>query len=501
MTQPLDVKRPSNPAGIIEGRTGLWETIVGLEIHAQVISESKLFSGAATAFGAEPNSQVSFVDAAMPGMLPVVNTECIRQAIRVGLAIEGEISRRTVFDRKNYFYADLPQGYQISQYSDPIVENGAVRIDLNEGGAQTIRIERIQLEQDAGKSLHDQSPTKTYVDLNRSGVALMEIVSRPDMRAPEEADAYIRKIRTILRTLGACDGNMEQGSLRCDVNVSVRRVTSSGDAEPFGTRTEVKNVNSIRAAMQAITYEAARQVEVLEGGGEVDQETRLWDANLLETRPMRSKENAHDYRYFPDPDLPPLYISEDEIAEISASMPELPDARRHRFMSDYGLSLYDATVLVAERERADFYERAATGQDARMVANWLITDLLGSLNKADLDITASPISPEHLGALVGLISNGDISGRIAKDVFTEMVKTRADPVTIVEAKGLCQISDSGAIENVVHQVLAEHVDKVEQYRGGKSKLFGFFVGQVMKATGGQANPSLVNNTLKALLDG
>ncbi|MCA8933588.1 MAG: Asp-tRNA(Asn)/Glu-tRNA(Gln) amidotransferase subunit GatB [Rhodospirillaceae bacterium] len=484
-------------AAVIEGNTGTWEMVIGLEVHAQVISEAKLFSGAATAFGAEPNSQVSLVDAAMPGMLPVINEYCVAQAVRTGLGLNAQINKLSVFDRKNYFYPDLPQGYQISQYTQPIVGQGTILVDLPDGDVRAIGITRLHLEQDAGKSLHDQHPTKTYVDLNRSGVALMEIVSEPDLRGPEDAAAYLRKLRSILRYLETCDGNMEEGSMRCDVNVSVRKV---GD-NAFGTRCEVKNVNSIRAVQQAIEYEAARQVELLEDGGKVIQETRLWDPNKGATRSMRGKEEAHDYRYFPDPDLLPLELEDDWVEAIKQTLPELPDAKKARFMADYGLSEYDARVLVAERARADFYEDVAKGRDAKLSANWVITELFGALNKSGKDIGDSPVTAAQLGGLVDLIADDTISGRIAKDVFADMLETGRDADAIVEAKGLKQVTDTGAIAEVIDQVLAEQADKVAEYRSGKDKLFGFFVGQTMKKSGGKANPAAVNQILKQKLDG
>ncbi len=480
---------------IVKGRTGEWEMVIGLEVHCQIISEAKLFSGAATAFGAEPNSQVSLVDAAMPGMLPVINRACVEQAIRTGLGLNAQINLHSVFDRKNYFYADLPQGYQISQYLDPIVGKGEMIIDLPDGVSRTVGITRLHLEQDAGKSLHDQHPEHTYVDLNRSGVGLMEIVSEPDLRGPEEAAAYLRKLRSIVRYLGTCDGNMEEGSMRCDVNVSVRRV----GVEAFGTRNEVKNVNSIRAVQQAIEYEAARQVALLEDGGEVVQATRLWDPNKGETRPMRDKEEAHDYRYFPDPDLLPLELRQEEVDQIRVTLPELPDPKKQRFMEQYGLSAYDAGVLVAERARADFYEVVAKGRDPKLSASWLISELLGVLNKTGKDISDSPISADQLGGLVDLISDATISGRIAKDVFADMLESGDSAADIVEKKGLKQVTDEGAITGTIDEVLTEHADKVAEYLGGKDKLFGFFVGQVMKKSQGKANPAKVNEILKAKL--
>ncbi len=481
----------------IEGETGRWEVVIGLEVHAQVISRAKLFSGAATDFGAEPNSQVSLVDAAMPGMLPVINRHCVEQAVRTGLGLKAEINRRSIFDRKNYFYADLPQGYQISQYKNPIVGRGEIDLDLPDGTTRTVGITRLHLEQDAGKSLHDRSATETYVDLNRSGVALMEIVSEPDLRSPDDAAAYLRKLRAILRYLETCDGNMEEGSMRCDVNISVRR---AGE-QAYGTRCEVKNVNSIRHVMAAIEYEARRQVEILEEGGTVDQETRLWDPGRGITRSLRTKEEAHDYRYFPDPDLLPLEIDEATIERIRASLPELPDEKKARLMAAYGLSAYDASVLVAERARADFFEVVARGRDGKTAANWVINELFGRLAKAGKDIGDSPVSADQLGGLIDLISDGTISGRIAKDVFDEMMETGQDAAAIVEAKGLRQVTDTGAIEAAIDAVLAAQADKVAEYRSGKDKLFGYFIGQVMKATGGKANPAALNALLKAKLDG
>lgn len=495
MSVDAAVRTPGQP--VVQGSTGAWEMVIGLEVHAQVISEAKLFSGSSATFGAAPNSQVSLVDAAMPGMLPVINEKCVEQAVRTGLGLMAEINRHSVFDRKNYFYADLPQGYQISQYQQPIVGKGEIILDLPDGSMRTVGITRLHLEQDAGKSLHDQDPARTFVDLNRSGVALMEIVSEPDLRGPEDAAAYLRKLRAILRYLGTCDGNMEEGSMRCDVNVSVRRV---GDNE-LGTRCEVKNVNSIRHVMQAIEHEAARQVEILEAGGGIDQETRLWDPNRGETRSMRSKEEAHDYRYFPDPDLLPLELTEDFVAAIRATLPELPDEKKLRFINHYGLSAYDAGVLVAERSRADYYEQVAKGRDPKLAANWLITELLGALNRGGHDIVDSPITADQLGGLVDLIADQTISGRIAKDVFAEMLETGQDAAAIVEAKGLRQVTDTGAIDGLIDQVLTAHPDKVAEYKAGKDKLFGFFVGQVMKISQGKANPALVNQTLKARLDG
>ena len=478
----------------IEGETGTWEIVIGMEIHAQVIANSKLFSGAPTAFGAAPNTQVSLVDAAMPGMLPVLNEKCVEQAIRTGLGLNAKINTRSVFARKNYFYPDLPQGYQISQYEEPIVGEGAIEIDLPDGSVKNIGITRLHLEQDAGKSVHDQHPKKSYVDLNRSGCALMEIVSEPDIRGPEEAAAYISKIRMILRYLETCDGNMDEGSMRADVNVSVRKL-----GDELGTRAEVKNVNSVKAVQQAIEFEATRQVELLENGGEVDQETRLWDPVKMETRSMRSKEEAHDYRYFPDPDLLPLEFAQSWVDEIKETLPELPDEKKHRFMSDFGLSAYDASVLIAERERANYYETVAEGRDAKLAANWVINELLGILNKNEKSLSESPVSAEQLGGLIALISDETISGKIAKDVFAEMFSSGKNADVIVEEKGLKQVTDTGAIEALIDEVIAENPDNVEAYRGGKDKLFGFFVGQVMKKSQGKANPAAVNKLLKEKL--
>ena len=481
-------------SNLVEGRTGEWEVVIGMEVHAQVTSQSKLFSGAPTKFGADPNQNVSLVDAAMPGMLPVINQECVAQAIRTGLGLNAQINCYSVFDRKNYFYADLPQGYQISQFKHPIVGEGAITIDLKDGSSLEIGIERLHLEQDAGKSMHDQHPSKSYIDLNRSGVALMEIVSKPDIRSAEQAGAYMKKLRSIVRYLGTCDGNMEEGSMRADVNVSVRR-----PGDPLGTRTETKNLNSVRFIMQAIDYEVQRQIEIIEDGGTIDQETRLFDTNTGTTRAMRGKEDAHDYRYFPDPDLLPLEFTQGFVDELKADLPELPDQIRERMVGEYGLSAYDAAVLTEERETAAFYEQAAAGQDKKLVANWMSVELFGALNKAGKSLEDSPVSPAQLGGLVALISDGTISGRIAKDVFADMFETSRDAEVIIEEKGLKQVSDTGAIEALIDQVLAENQDKVEEYRGGKDKLFGFFVGQTMKLSKGQANPAMVNELLKAKL--
>jgi len=479
---------------IVEGTTGPWEVVIGLEVHAQVISNAKLFSGASTVFGAEPNTQVSFIDAAFPGMLPVINRECVAQAVRTGLGLNAHINVVSRFDRKNYFYADLPAGYQISQYQHPIVGEGIIEIELANGETKQIGITRLHLEQDAGKSLHDQHPTKSYIDLNRSGVALMEIVSEPDLRSPEEAGAYLRKLRTILRYLGTCDGNMEEGSMRADVNVSVRK-----HGEPFRTRCEVKNVNSIRFVMLAIEAEAKRQVEVWESNGTVSQETRLYDVPRGTTRSMRSKEDAHDYRYFPDPDLLPLVLDEDWIADLKSKLPELPDAKKSRFIQDYGMPVYDAGVLVAEQATADFYETVAKGRDAKLVANWVMGDFFAALNRTGQTIETSPVSAASLGKLIDLMADSTINGRIAKEVFEAMVDTGNDPGTIVEEKGLRQVTDTGAIDTAVDQVLTANADKVAEYKSGKDKLFGFFVGQVMKAMAGKGNPALVNEALKRKL--
>ena len=481
---------------MMEGRTGQWETVIGLEVHAQVVSKAKLFSGAATEFGAEPNTQVSPVDGAFPGMLPVINRFCVEQAVKTGLGLEAEIRLESVFDRKNYFYPDLPPGYQISQYQQPVVGRGKVVLDMPDGTTRQIGITRLHLEQDAGKSLHDQHPTLSYVDLNRAGIALMEIVSEPDLRSAEEAGIYLRKLRSILRYLGTCDGNMEEGSLRCDCNVSVRR-----HGEPYGTRCEIKNLNSIRYVMLAIEYEARRQIELIEEGGTIAQQTRLFDAGRGITRPMRSKEEAHDYRYFPDPDLLPLVLDPEWVARLRAELPELPDTKKARFVSAYGLSPEDAGVLVSEKETAQFFERVADGRDPKTAANWVMGDLFGALNRLGIGIEQSPVSAEQLGSLIDLIADATISGRLAKDVFAEMVASGADPGAIVEAKGLRQVTDSGAIEAAIDTVLAAQAEKVAEYRAGRDKLYGFFVGQIMRATQGKANPGLVNELLRKKLAG
>jgi aspartyl-tRNA(Asn)/glutamyl-tRNA(Gln) amidotransferase subunit B len=477
---------------LLKGHSGPWEVVIGMEIHAQVTSRSKLFSGASTAFGGEPNSHVSLVDAAMPGMLPVINEECIRQAVRTGLGLKAKINLASVFDRKNYFYPDLPQGYQISQYKSPIVGDGEVSVDVDDGTI-TVGIERLHLEQDAGKSLHDRHPTMSYVDLNRSGVALMEIVSKPDLRSAEEAKAFVAKLRSILRYLGTCDGDMEKGNLRADVNVSVRR-----PGEPLGTRCEIKNVNSIRFIGQAIEHEARRQIEVIEEGGRIEQETRLFDPDKGETRSMRSKEEAHDYRYFPDPDLLPLTLAPDFVAQLQAELPELPDDKKARFMREHGLSPYDAGVLTAERETAEFFEAVARGRDAKSAANWVINELAGRLNKEGKDIASSPVSAAQLGAILDLIAAGTISGKIAKDVFEIVWTEGGDPRAVVQARGLEQVTDLSAIEKVVDEIVAANPDKVEQAKA-KPAVIGWFVGQVMKASSGKANPQAVNELLKRKL--
>jgi len=505
-------------ANLIQGASGPWEVVVGLEVHAQVTSRAKLFSGASTEFGGEPNAHVSPIDAGMPGMLPSVNRFCIEQAVRTGLGLKAAINRFSVFERKNYFYPDLPNGYQISQYAEPLVGRGRLTIDLPDGTTKDIGITRLHLEMDAGKSLHDQRPDATLVDLNRSGVALMEIVSEPDIRSAEEAVLVMRKLRSILRYLGTCDGNMEEGNLRCDANVSVRR-----PGNPLGIRTEVKNLNSMRFVGRAIEYEARRQVELIEAGGTVEQETRLFDAERGETRSMRTKEEAHDYRYFPDPDLLPLELDEAFIEQIRRTLPELPDAKKARFIADHGLSAYDAEVLVAEKASAEYFEaalgryheraelgaqdgrevegaKAGAARDPKLVANWLLTELFGALNRAGRDIALAPITPDKLGKLIDLIQDGTISGRIAKDVFSEMFETGEDPAAIVEQKGLKQISDAGAIEQIAAEIITANPDQVAKLQNNP-KVLGWFVGQVMKATQGQANPQLVNDVLKKKLGG
>lgn len=486
-------KRVADKKDWIKGATGDWEIIIGLEVHAQVLSKAKLFSGSSAEFGGEPNDHVSFVDAAMPGMLPVINEYCVEQAVRTGLGLKAQINEVSVFDRKNYFYPDLPQGYQISQFKQPIVGEGEVAVDLDDGKTISIGIERLHLEQDAGKSLHDQHPNMTYVDLNRSGCALMEIVSKPDMRSSDEAKAYVTKLRQIMRYLGTCDGNMEQGSMRADVNVSVRK-----PGDKFGTRCEIKNVNSIRFMGQAIEFEARRQIGILEDGGSIDQETRLYDAKKGETRSMRSKEEAHDYRYFPDPDLLPLKLDPARIAEIKTSLPELPDDKKARFVSAYGLSAYDATVLIAEQTSADFFEVVAKGRDGKIAANWVINELFGRLNKEGKTIETSPVSAAQIGGLVDLISKNIISGKIAKDVFEILWTEGGEPAQIVEARGLVQVTDLGAIAKAVDEIVAANPDKVEQAKL-KPSMLGWFVGQVMKTTGGKANPQAVNDILRQKL--
>jgi len=483
----------SGNSKLVKGARGDWEVVVGMEIHAQVTSQAKLFSGASTAFGGEPNSHVSLVDAAMPGMLPVINDECIKQAVRTGLGLNARINLKSVFDRKNYFYPDLPQGYQISQYKSPLVGAGEVLVDMPDGGTVKVGIERLHLEQDAGKSVHDRHPNTSLVDLNRSGVALMEIVSKPDLRSAEEAKAFLAKLRSILRYLGTCDGDMEKGNLRADVNVSVHK-----PGAPLGIRCEIKNVNSIRFVGQAIEAEARRQIEILEEGGAVEQETRLFDPDKGRTRSMRKKEEAHDYRYFPDPDLLPLELTQAYVDDLKAHLPELPDAKKRRFVRDYGLSAYDADVLVAERASADFFETVAQGRDAKGAANWVINELAGRLNKEGRDIAASPISPAQLGAILDLIAAGTISGKIAKELFEILWSEGGDPHDIVEARGMKQVVDRSAIEKLVDDIVAKNPDKAEQAKA-KPALIGWFVGQVMKASGGKANPQAVNELLKSKL--
>ncbi|TQF27871.1 glutamyl-tRNA amidotransferase [Bradyrhizobium sp. UNPF46] len=483
---------------LLKGATGEWEMVIGMEIHAQVTSKSKLFSGASTAFGGEPNSQVSLVDVAMPGMLPVINEECVRQAVRTGLGLNAQINLRSVFDRKNYFYPDLPQGYQISQYKSPVVGEGEVIVDLDGGKTVTIGIERLHLEQDPGKMLHDRSPSLSYIDFNRCGVALMEIVSKPDIRDAEQAKAYVTKLRSIMRYLGTCDGDMEKGSLRADVNVSVRR-----PGAPLGTRCEIKNMNSITFIGQAIEYEARRQIEILEDGGQIEQETRRFDPNKGETRSMRSKEEAHDYRYFPDPDLLPLEFSQAFVDELKAKLPELPDQKKARFVADLGLSAYDASVLVAERESAVFYETVLDklgnrARDGKMAANWVINELFGRLNKEGRDITGSPVSAEQLSGIIDLIGEGTISGKIAKDLFEIVWQEGGDPRALVESRGMKQVTDLSAIEKVVDDIIAANPDKAAQVKD-KPQSLGWFVGQVMKASGGKANPQSVNDLLRSKL--
>ena len=487
----VDTRTP-NPKSFVTGATGDWEMVIGMEVHAQVSSKAKLFSGASAEYGGEPNDHVSLVDAAMPGMLPVINKFCVEQAVRTGLGLKAEINNTSVFDRKNYFYPDLPQGYQISQFKQPVVGEGTIIIEID-GEEIEVGVERIHLEQDAGKSLHDQHPNMSFVDLNRSGVALMEIVSKPDIRSADGAKAYITKLRTILRYLGTCDGNMDEGSMRADVNVSVRK--PGGE---FGTRCEIKNVNSIRFMGQAIEYEARRQVDLLEDGGTVDQETRLFDAKSGKTRSMRSKEEAHDYRYFPDPDLLPLEFDDAFVENIRVTLPELPDDKRHRFVNDFGLTPYDASVLVMERATSDFFEKVAKGRDAKLAANWVINDLLGRLNKDGLEIASSPVSAEQLGKIIDLIGAGTISGKIAKDLFEIVWTEGGDPDSLVEERGMKQVTDTGAIEAIVDEIIAANPDKVEQAKA-KPTLAGWFVGQVMKASQGKANPQAVNDLVKSKL--
>jgi aspartyl-tRNA(Asn)/glutamyl-tRNA(Gln) amidotransferase subunit B len=489
----LSMSVQAKPSKLIRGATGDWEVVIGMEVHAQVTSRSKLFSGASTAFGGEPNSQVSLVDAAMPGMLPVINEECVRQAIRTGLGLNAKINLKSVFDRKNYFYPDLPQGYQISQYKQPIVGEGVVEVVMPEGETVAVGIERLHLEQDAGKSLHDQHPSLSYVDLNRSGVALMEIVSKPDLRSADEAKAFLSKLRSILRYLGTCDGDMEKGSLRADVNVSVRR-----PGEPLGIRCEIKNVNSIRFIGQAIEHEARRQIEIIEDGGSIEQETRLFDPDKGETRSMRSKEEAHDYRYFPDPDLLPLEFDDAYVDDLRKHLPELPDQKKVRLMSQHALSAYDADVLVAERALADYFETVAKGRDAKIAANWVINELTGRLNKEGRELADAPVSAERLGAVLDLIADGTISGKIAKDLFEILWTEGGDPRLLVEQRGMKQVTDLGAIEKLVDDIVAGNPDKVADAKSNP-KAIGWFVGQVMKASGGKANPQAVNAALKSRL--
>ncbi|MDA9624041.1 Asp-tRNA(Asn)/Glu-tRNA(Gln) amidotransferase subunit GatB [Pelagibacteraceae bacterium] len=476
---------------LINGEKGKWEVVIGLEIHAQVTSNSKLFSGSSTKFGAEPNTQVSLVDSAFPGMLPVINEYCIQQAVKTGLGLNAKINTYSVFDRKNYFYADLPQGYQISQYKNPIVGEGKITLDLPDG-TKTIGIERLHLEQDAGKSIHDLDPSNTYVDLNRSGVALMEIVSKPDMRSPDEVNAYVKKLRSIMRYLGTCDGNMQEGSLRADVNVSVRK---EGNKE-LGTRCEIKNINSIKFMQMAIAYEAKRQVELLEAGKSIDQETRLFDTKKNETRSMRSKEDAHDYRYFPDPDLLPLNLDKELIENIKKNLPELPDQKKERFIKDYSLNAYEANVLVSEKEISDYFEEVVKKSDIKLAKNWIMGDLFASLNDKNISISQSPVTAKKMSQLIDSISSAVISGRTAKEVFEVMKETGEEPNKIIQSKGLQQKSDPKELEGIIEKILADNKDKVDQYKSGKDKLFGFFVGQVMKVSGGKANPQLVNEILK-----
>ena len=481
---------------IIETAKGKWEVIVGLEIHCQIISKSKIFSGASTEFGDDPNVNVSFIDGGMPGMLPTLNKQCVHQAVKTGLGLNAKINKYSEFSRKNYFYADLPTGYQITQFRYPIVGEGYIKIDLPDGSSKNIGIERMHIEQDAGKSIHDLSPTKSFIDFNRAGVGLMEIVTKPDFRAPEEAGAFLRKLRSILRYLGTCDGNMDEGSMRCDVNVSVRPYGSN----ELRTRCEMKNVNSVKFVMQAIETEAKRHVEVYENGGDIIQETRQFDPTSGQTKVMRKKEFAHDYRYFPEPDLPPLVLSDEYIEQIKTEMPELPDAKKHRFMETMGLTAYDADVICENKETAEFFEKAANGHDAKKVANWLMGDFFSMLNKKKLDISQSPITPENLGILVDLINKEVISGKIAKDVFEIMAETGENPEKIVEEKGLKQVTDTGAIEKIIDDIIAANPDNVAAYKNGKTNLAGWFVGQTMKMSQGKANPAIVNKLIKQKLD-
>ena len=479
---------------LIERNGKKYEVVIGLEVHAQVLSESKLFSASPTKFGSEPNTQVSLVDAALPGMLPVINEFCIKQAIKTGIGLNAKINNKSIFDRKNYFYADLPQGYQISQYKDPIVGEGSVVLDLT-SGSKTVGIERLHLEQDAGKSIHDVDPKNTLVDLNRSGVALMEIVSKPDLRSPDEVNSYIKKLRSIMRYLGTCDGNMQEGSLRADVNVSVRKKGS----KEYGTRCEIKNVNSIKFMQMAIEYEANRQVDLIEDGQSIDQETRLFDTKKNETRSMRSKEDAHDYRYFPDPDLLPLEVSDDFIENLKSEIPELPDEKKKRFIEKFKLSPYEANILVSDIETSNYFENVIKKSDVKLATNWIIGELFAALNQKNLEITESPISAGNLSKLINLIKDGTISGKIAKTVFEQMMEGDKDPQKIVEEKGLKQESDPKALEALIDKVIDDNRDKAIEYKSGKVKLFGFFVGQVMKVSGGKANPQLVNQILKKKL--
>jgi len=479
---------------LISGEKGKWEVVIGLEVHAQVTSNSKLFSGSSTKFGAEPNTQVSLIDSAFPGMLPVINEYCIQQAVKTGLGLNAKINPYSVFDRKNYFYADLPQGYQISQYKNPIVGEGEITLDLPTG-SKKVGIERLHLEQDAGKSIHDLDPSSTFVDLNRSGVALMEIVSKPDLRSPDEVNAYVKKLRSIMRYLGTCDGNMQEGSLRADVNVSVRK---EGDTK-LGTRCEIKNVNSIKFMQMAIIYEAKRQVELLESGKSIDQETRLFDTKKNETRSMRSKEDAHDYRYFPDPDLLPLNLDKKLIEKIKKDLPELPDEKKERFIKEHSLTPYEANVLVSEKEISNYFEEVIKTSDKKLAKNWIMGDLFASLNEKNISISESPVTAKKMAQLIDSISSGVISGRTAKEVFEIMKETGEDPKKIIESKGLQQKSDPKELEKIIDKILSDNQDKAEQYKSGKDKLFGFFVGQVMKESGGKANPQLVNEILKKKL--